>query len=132
MGDAVAVGGTLFPPPTVVSAPSLSTSSPVVGTPVVATPGTYTGSPTIARQWFYGDTDAPISGATALSYTPVSADVGHTLVYVETATNSGGSVASAAPTTGDVQSASSVVPYAFTDASGASFTNASGVAFTAA
>lgn len=109
MGDAVAVGGTLLPPPTVVSAPTLSASSPVVGAPVVATPGTYTGSPTITRQWFYADTGAPISGATTTSYTPVSADLGHTLMYIETATNASGSVASAAPTTGAV-GASSLIP----------------------
>ena len=84
--------------PVVIIAPSLSTSSPKVGTAVSATAGTYTGSPTVTRQWFYGDTGVAISGATGLSYTPVSADVRHPLKYIETATNGGGRLARAAPT----------------------------------
>ncbi len=91
--------------PTVTLAPALSTSAPKVGTAIAATAGVYTGSPTITRQWFYGDTGVAISGAIGLSYTPVSADVGHTLKYIETATNGGGSVASAAATTAAVASA---------------------------
>ena len=93
--------------PTLVTAPSLSTSSPVIGSAINATPGVYTGSPTVTAQWFYGDTGAAISGATGTSYTPVSADAGHTLKYIETATNSAGSVASAAPTTGAVSAVAS-------------------------
>ena len=93
--------------PTFTTAPSLSTSSPVVGSAIAATAGVYTGSPTVTRQWFYGDTGIPISGATGTSYTPVSADAGHTLKYIETATNAAGSVASAAPTTSAVQAAAS-------------------------
>ncbi len=96
---------TIVSGPTVTTAPSLSTSSPKVGAAITATAGVYTGSPTITRQWFYGDTGVAISGATGLSYTPVSADVGHTLKYIEAATNGGGSVAGAAPTTAAVASA---------------------------
>ena len=108
----VAVAAAQVAAPTVTTAPSLSTSSPVVGTAITATPGVYTGSPTVTAQWFYGDTGVAISGATGLSYTPVSADVGHTLKYIETATNGVGSVASAAPTTGAVSSVpANVVTY---------------------
>ncbi len=95
--------------PTVTTAPSLSTSSPKVGTAVTPTPGVYTGSPTVTAQWFYGDTGGLIPGAPTTSgtaYTSLSADVGHTLKYIETATNGGGSVASAAATTGAVAAAS--------------------------
>ncbi len=94
--------------PTVTTAPSLSTSSPKVGTAVTPTPGVYTGSPTVTAQWFYGDTGGLVPGAPTTSgtaYTPVSADGGHTLKYIETATDAGGSVASAAPTTGAVAAA---------------------------
>ena len=99
-------GGSVVP--TVTTAPSLSTSSPKVGTAVTPTPGVYTGSPTVTAQWFYGDTGGLVPGAPTTSgtaYTPVSADFGHTLKYIETATNAGGSVAGAAPTTGAVAAA---------------------------
>jgi hypothetical protein len=91
--------------PTVVTAPTLSTSSPTVGSAVTATPGTYTGSPTVTEQWYYGDTGAAIGGATATTYTPVTADIGHTLKYIEEATNAAGAVANAAPTTAAVVAA---------------------------
>ena len=106
----VTVGAAPVAAPTVTMAPSLSTNSPVVGAAITPTEGVYTGSPTITAQWFYADTGSLISGAPTSpgqAYTPVSGDVGHTLKYIETATNSAGSVASAAPTTSGVQAAAS-------------------------
>ena len=57
--------------------------------------GPWTGSPTsYAVQWqdcdASGQNCASIPGATDQSYTPQAADVGHTLVVTETATNTGG------------------------------------------
>jgi P2-related tail formation protein len=79
-------------------APSLSTSSaPVEGTPISVSTGTWRGypTPTYIYQWLRcngsGESCVNISGATSSSYTPVSADVAHTLQAKVTATNTVGS-----------------------------------------
>ena len=79
-------------PPTNSVAPALSSTSPVVGTAVTVTTGTWSGSPSsYTYQWWRADgTPAAISGATSSSYTPVSGDVGRTLLCKVTATGSGG------------------------------------------
>jgi hypothetical protein len=70
--------------------PTLNTRSPVVGSAITSSTGTWTHSAhlTYAYQWLYADTSRGISGATSNSYTPVSSDVGHTLLCQVTATNS--------------------------------------------
>jgi len=95
--------------PTIVTAPTLSANAPVVGVAITATPGTYTGSPTLTRNWSYADTGTVIFGASGLSYTPISADVGHTLKYTEIATNATGSVQQSVSTTSAVTAAASTV-----------------------
>ena len=63
---------------------------------LTASPGAWSGTTPIsyAYQWQRCDTSggncANISGATATTYTVVSADVGHTLIIVVTASNAGG------------------------------------------
>lgn len=75
--------------PSPTSSPVVS-GAPQVGVALTATPGTWNGSPTptFAYQWYWADTNALISGATANSYTPVTGDIGHTLKVVVTGTNS--------------------------------------------
>lgn len=73
-------------------------SPPVVGTVLSCSPGTwnYAGL-TYAYQWMRGST--PIAGATANSYTTVTADKTNTIKCQVTATNSKGSAnATSAPT----------------------------------
>jgi hypothetical protein len=64
--------------------------SPVVGSTLTATTGTWAHNPTsYSYQWTDSATGV-ISGATANTYVPVSANVGHTLTVSVIATNSGG------------------------------------------
>ncbi len=66
-------------PPVTAGAPTLSTTTPVVGKPVTARPGVWTpASVTFSYQWYRDATS--IGGATSNPvYTPVAADLGHTL-----------------------------------------------------
>ncbi|HEY3545473.1 MAG TPA: FlgD immunoglobulin-like domain containing protein [Propionicimonas sp.] len=66
-------------PPVTAGAPTLSTSTPVVGKPVTAQPGVWApASVTFSYQWYRDAT--PIGSATSNAvYTPVAADLGHTL-----------------------------------------------------
>jgi IPT/TIG domain len=95
--------------PAVSVLPQLSTSAPKQGIPLTTTSGTWSGEPTItyAYQWVRcnssGEACTNISGATSSGYTPVSADVEHTLRVTVTATNAGGHTAA-------TSTASSVVP----------------------
>lgn len=78
--------------------------SPAVGDHLTGNAGGWSGDGnTYTYQWQRCDSQglncAAIDGATALGYTPTSVDVGHTLVFCVTATNSGGSATScSAPT----------------------------------
>ena len=83
-------------PPTNISAPTLSTNSPVEGVQLSTTTGSWSHSPTsYAYQWedcnSAGEGCTNISGATSSSYTPVEGDVGHRLRVEVTASNAGGS-----------------------------------------
>ena len=83
-------------PPTAGGGTSAGGGNPTTGTPVQGNPGQWTGSDlTFAYQWMRCDASGqncvPIAGASSLAYTPTSADVGHTLVFCVTASNSGGS-----------------------------------------
>jgi hypothetical protein len=87
-------------PPAATGRPALSTNGVQQSVPVTVTNGTWqaTGPSTYTTVWqrcnSSGAACAAISGAAAASYTPVAADVGHTLVVVVTATHVDGSVAS--------------------------------------
>lgn len=61
-----------------------------VGSTLTATPGTWQNSPSLTRQWKLAG--VAISGATGLTYVPVSGDIGSTITVSETATNDGGIV----------------------------------------
>ncbi|WP_295640193.1 SwmB domain-containing protein [Novosphingobium sp.] len=88
---AVPVATTGAPANTV--APTLSSTTATTGSALSVTTGTWSNSPTgFTYQWFYTDTNAAISGATAAGYTPIAGDVGHTLKCIVTATNGSGSV----------------------------------------
>jgi hypothetical protein len=78
--------------------------SPAVGDNITGSAGSWSGdSNTYSYQWLRCDDQglncAAIDGATSLTYTATSSDIGHTLVFCVTATNSGGSATScSAPT----------------------------------
>ncbi|MGZ4166532.1 MAG: hypothetical protein ACXVFO_08000 [Solirubrobacteraceae bacterium] len=88
-------------PPAATHAPALSTLGVQQSVPVSVDNGSWqaTGPSTYATVWqrcnSAGASCAAIRGATATTYTPTAADVGHTLVVVVSATNVDGSVASA-------------------------------------
>jgi len=68
--------------------------TPTVGTAFTAAAGSYSPTPTsTSYQWEQCDSGgascANISGATAISYTPVAGDVGHTLKVIETVSKAG-------------------------------------------
>ena len=68
----------------------------VPGFDITATPGVWEDASSITGQWKRAGVDIP--GATSLVYTPVQADVGQDITYVEAATGPGGSAsASSAP-----------------------------------
>ena len=96
--------------------PVLSTPPTLVGPSVArqllaAVPGTWEGGKPIAFSYRWTRCDAaganctPISGATAETYKPVSADVGHSLKAVVTATSAAGSAAAASAPTAAVSPA---------------------------
>jgi len=96
----------LFAPraPTNITLPVISPSTPTQGESETATNGTWTEKPTSFHyQWKRcngaGGECAKIAGAESFSYTPVEADVKHTLIIDVTAENlSGSTVASSKPT----------------------------------
>jgi Bacterial Ig-like domain (group 3) len=92
------------PPPPAVTPPSAGSDKPgVSGTPQVGgtvkgIPVSMTGNPTYAYQWQRcASTCTAIDGATAKTYAPSAADLGHSLVFVETGTNAGGSTSTRSP-----------------------------------
>lgn len=91
--------------PVAVTGPTGGGGTPEVGDQLNGTAGTWSGdSNSYSYQWMrcdaYGRDCQPIAGANGTSYVPVTADIGHALVFCVTATNSGGSATScSAPTT---------------------------------
>lgn len=82
-------------PPTAGGDTGTGGGAPTAGTPVQGNPGTWSGTDlTFVYQWMRCDQNGqncvPIAGANGLSYTPTSADVGRTLMFCVTASNSGG------------------------------------------
>ena len=79
--------------PVNISPPAI-TGTPQVGLTLTGVHGSWTNSPTsYANQWYRAG--VPISGATALTYSPQTADVGLTLTFREIAINAAGSSAEA-------------------------------------
>ncbi len=71
-------------------APAIAATAKV-GEAITTSNGTWSGSPTsYSYQWYWADTAAAISGATAISYTPIINDIGHTLLCKVVATGIGG------------------------------------------
>lgn len=81
------------PAPGVTTGVSIPETAPTEAVPFAATPGTYSGTSTLSYQWFVqnGAVFEPIVGATTVSYTPATLDVGKKLQVVETASNVSGS-----------------------------------------
>lgn len=76
-------------PPIVAALPSIS--GPLgVGEVLTAIPGSYPGARNVGRQWTRDG--IPIPDATGSTHTQTEADIGPTLAYVETASNSAGVV----------------------------------------
>jgi hypothetical protein len=104
------------PTPVITAAPANQTPPAIAGTAtegqtLTASPGTWTGypTPTLEYQWArcnsLGQSCATISGASASSYTALSADVGSTLVVTVTASNTAGSTQTSSSATAIVVSA---------------------------
>lgn len=100
-------------------APSFSVAPAIIGTPQVGvasayTSGTFSGTPTptSSQQWTLDAVD--ISGATGLTYTPVSGDAGHLLRVRQIATNTGGSAnsTSASATVTAAAAGTGILPFA--------------------
>jgi alpha-tubulin suppressor-like RCC1 family protein len=102
VGQAVFMNQRSFVLPPVNTVAPVVTGTAVLGEPLSVSDGTWTGtSPiTFAYQWQRGTTN--ISGATASTYTLVSADVGSTIRCVVTATNAADSVSANSANTATV------------------------------
>ncbi len=96
--------------------PVASPETPDQAVPETTTKGTWTNEPTsYSYQWQRcngtGGECANISGATSSTYTPVEADVEHTLVVKVTATNSSGSNSASSKTTNKVKPIGEITEY---------------------
>ena len=98
---------TSAPTATVIALPPVNTAPPTIGGTaqegqvLTLTHGQWSNSPTISDQWERCAAAAcsAISGQSGTTYTVTTADAGHTIEVLETATNSGGTTtASSAPT----------------------------------
>ena len=104
------------PPPPTASTPPTVSGTVQVGAALSASAGTWTSTetPTYAFQWLRCDSSgsgcANVAGATASSYTLVSADLGATFRVKVTATNSGGSASATSVQTAVVVSAPAPAP----------------------
>jgi hypothetical protein len=95
--------------PTETSPPTVS-GTPALGQTLTVAHGVWTGSPTsYTDQWQDCDSAGAnctnIAGATGLSYTLTSTDVGHVIEVIETATNAGGSTSQSSSATAVVAAA---------------------------
>lgn len=113
-GSAVATSAATAVVQTAPIAPTNSSPPTISGTAqdgqvLTASPGSWSGTPpiTYAYQWQRCDTSggscAGITGATGTTYTVASADVGHTLIVVVTASNGGGKTSKPSSPTAIVQ-----------------------------
>jgi streptogramin lyase len=104
------------PAPENTALPTVSPSSPLEALPETATTGTWKNGVTgYAYQWrrcnASGGECVDISGATGTTYTPVTADVAHSLVVKVTATNGGGSASASSAATQTVKPVGEVTEY---------------------
>jgi GH25 family lysozyme M1 (1,4-beta-N-acetylmuramidase) len=89
--------------PPVLSVPPTLVGAPVAGQVLAAVPGIWEGGKPLEFSYEWRRCDAagancvPITGATAETYRPVSADVGHSLDVVATATSASGSATAVTP-----------------------------------
>lgn len=97
--------GVVTPPgniPVNVTPPQISDTTPQVGQVLTAIPGAWQNGPIITRTYQWQRDGVNISGATSETYLTVSADQGHALTVVETATNSNDSATQASPDSSNV------------------------------
>lgn len=81
-------------------APSHTGTDMAVDTVRTAVPGTWTGAPTYTYEWQRNG--VAIAGATAATYTLVTADIGNQIRVKVTGTNTGGSTSALSPALGPV------------------------------
>ncbi len=97
------------------SPPTLSSSEPRVGVSLSATTGTWSGEPVYAMQWrrceVGGGGCVAIAAATASTYTPTEADLGHPLVVTVTAQNDVGSATASSAASAPVTPAAETIEY---------------------
>ncbi len=79
-----------------------------VGNVLTSSTGVWTDATSFAYQW--AGNGAPITGATAATYTPAATDVGHTLTAAVTATGPGGSASATSAATAPIAAAASSAP----------------------
>jgi hypothetical protein len=106
IGSAAATSTAVGPVTATVIAPTNSvlpviSGSPIVGSTLTTTTGTWTGSPTgFTEQWLANG--SAISGATATTFVPTSAQLTDNITVTVTATNSAGSTAATSTAVGPV------------------------------
>ena len=110
MESAFGLTGSAPPPPPANTGLPVISGTTQQGQPLSTSNGTWNNNPTgFAYQWQDCDSSgancAAISGATAVSYTLTTTDVGHTIRAVVTASNSGGSTSSTSAATAVVTAA---------------------------
>lgn len=106
----------LVSPPKNLTLPVVSPSNPLKGVAETTSNGTWAGSPAVySYQWkrcnLSGGECESIAGATKSSYTPVEADLKHTLVAVVTASNAAGEASAVSQATGEVRYSGQIIEY---------------------
>jgi len=96
-GEATAIDGSFGTMTLVTAAPTNETAPSIIGTAQVGMvltvdEGAWTGDPDFTYQWQEGTTPTPIVGATGATYTPVTGDIGKTLICTVTGSNGFGEV----------------------------------------
>lgn len=88
-----AIAAVVFNPVIMAATGTLSRQTPKVGQTIAAVHSQWDGipAPTHTYQWKSNGSNATGTNPTTSVYTPVSADIGHTIACVVTATNTGGS-----------------------------------------
>lgn len=106
-------------------APSIS-GTPQVGATLTGSAGTWTGTPTPTPTYQWDAAGVPISGATAITYVPVSGDVGKTITFIVTETNTAGFASATSAATAAVTAGAAISLSANQDIQGAAQNTAIG------